>query len=182
MTPRPRIDWPAQTPPDDFADRVVAAALTERVVAAQDEPAALGAGDLLPRNSVQPRARGWRGYMSWLVAAAFGMMVFAGIVVHDKTQEAARQQAIAAEQARVAAEENAKLRQQMVEAMAKVDTLMDQLSSATSDAQRSELKRKIDEEKARQVALKRAAGGGGDRVMSKPPCKCQPGDPLCSCL
>jgi hypothetical protein len=180
MTLRPRIDWPAQTPPDDFADRVVAAALTDRVAVAQDEPAALGAGDLPPRNSLAPRRRGWAG---WLVAAAFGMMLIAGAGLFNKTQEAARQQAVAAEQARVAAEENAKLKKQMQEAQATIDAIMDQLASATTDAQRAELKDKINAEKMRQSSLakSRAAGGGADRA-SKAPCNCKAGDPLCSCL
>ena len=213
MTPRPRIDWPAQTPPDDFADRVVAAALSDRVAVAQDEPVALGTGDLSMRNSLQPRARAWRGWAGWLVAAAFGMMFFAGIVAHNKTQEAARQQAIAAITAQE--EEHKLLKQQMAEAQAKIDALVDQLTVATNDAQRAELKRKIEEEKNGQrflasragggeapppapaaapvpVAAKRSAGGAAApaaaapppaaKAGSKPTCKCQPNDPLCTCL
>jgi hypothetical protein len=200
MTPRPRIDWPAQTPPDDFADRVVETALTDRVAVAQDEPAALGAGDLPLRGSLQPRARGWRVHAGWLVAAALGTMFMAGIVVFNKTQEAERQQAIAAEQVRVASEENAKLKTQMEEAQQKIDALVDQLSVSTSDAQRAELKRKIDEEKSllavksrgsAAVAMKAApaaaavppaAAAPPPAAKPKPACKCQPNDPLCSCL
>jgi septal ring factor EnvC (AmiA/AmiB activator) len=162
---------------------VVAAALTDRVAVAQDEPAALGAGDLPLRSSLQPRARGWRVHAGWLVAAALGTMFMAGIVVFNRTQETARQQAIAAEQVSVAAEENAKLKKQLEEAQQKVDALIDQLAVASTDDDRAELKRKIEEEKARQYALKgRAAGGGPPAAKTKPACKCQPNDPLCSCL
>jgi threonine dehydrogenase-like Zn-dependent dehydrogenase len=183
MTPRPRIDWPAQTPPDDFADRVLAAALTEGVAVAHDEHAALGVGDLPPRTSVGPRARAGRGYIGWLVAAAFATMLLSGIVVVNKTQEAARQQALQAELITAKEEENKIHRQRMLEAQAKVDTLIDQLVTASTDAQRADLKRKIEEERQRQAALQSSARGAvGAASKARAPCKCQPGDPLCSCL
>jgi hypothetical protein len=180
MTTRPRIDWPAQTPPHDFADRVVGATLADRVAVAHDEHAALGVGDLPPRTSVQPRARGWRGYTAWLVAAAFATMLLSGIVVVNKTQDAARQQAAQTAIIQAKEEENRLLRQRMLEAQAKVDALIDELATASTDVQRAELKRKIEEERQRQAALKSSAAGAAGKVRAA--CNCQPGDPLCSCL
>jgi hypothetical protein len=170
MTPLPRIDWPAQTPPDDFADRVVDAALADRTAAAQDERAALGVGDLPMRTSLQPRKRGWRGRITWFLAAAC-LLSFAGwVFVLGRTREAERQ---AAEQAAIIAtkeEETRRLQQDMIQAQAKIDALMDQLATASTDANRTELKRKIEEEKSRQLAAKSmttvAAGGGGPRALA----------------
>lgn len=118
------------------------------------------------------------------IGGAILLAVVGGIVIHNKTQEAERQAAIAAEAARTAAEENAKLKKQMDEAQAKIDVLVGQLGEATNDAQRAELKAKIQAEKDRQAALKAAPRGGGGAApdKAKPPCKCQPGDPMCSCL
>jgi hypothetical protein len=185
MTTRARIEWPAQAPPDDFADRVVRAALADRAAVAQDELAALGTGDLPSRTSVR-RARGWRRALGWLVAAAFGATLVLGAVVLNESKQADRKQAAQAAAVIAAKEEEAKaLQEQIDQAQGKINAIMDQLATATSDAQRAELKRKIEEEKMRQASLRAhpsASAAPAAAGAAKHTCKCAPGDPLCSCL
>jgi len=171
MSPGPRIDWPAQAPPDDFADKVVGAALGERPPVTVAEP--------MP---IQPRQGVWRRRLGWLVAAAFGATFLATILVVNKVQEAKRESAAAAAVIAAKEEEAKLLQQQIQEAQQKVDVLMDQLATATNDAQRAELKQKIEEEKAKQAGLRARSGGGDPGRQARPACKCAPGDPLCSCL
>jgi colicin import membrane protein len=84
------------------------------------------------------------------------------------------------------AEESRKLQAQLAEQSQKVNDLLGQLASAQDDKTRAELKAKLVDAQQQQTRLakKAASGGGAGEAASKPkpPCNCQPGDPLCSCL
>jgi colicin import membrane protein len=84
-------------------------------------------------------------------------------------------------------EEVKRLTKQLEDQQTKVGELMQQLASAQDDKTRAELKQKLAEAQRAQQGLVQRAAGGGPRPASggdkpKPPCNCQPGDPLCSCL
>jgi colicin import membrane protein len=82
-------------------------------------------------------------------------------------------------------EEVKRLTKQLEDQQTKVGELMQQLASAQDDKTRAELKQKLAEAQKQQQGLVQRAAGGGPRPAGdkpKPPCNCQPGDPLCSCL
>jgi colicin import membrane protein len=80
-------------------------------------------------------------------------------------------------------EEVKKLQKQLEDQQAKVGELMQQLASTQDEKTRAELKAKLADAQRQQQAFVRqvtAPKPAGDKP--KPPCNCQPGDPLCSCL
>src|SRR5262249_44232773 len=125
------------------------------------------------------------------IAGAIGVVVIGGLGITfavKSNNEKQEQLAAAAEQKRIADEEQAKLKAQMAEQLAKVDGLKSQLDSAKDEATRLALQKQLDEERAKADKMK-PGGGGGPRPSTgsgagptKPACNCTPGDPLCSCL
>jgi colicin import membrane protein len=122
-----------------------------------------------------------------LMAIAIAVPVVAGgagYFIYDNYKQ--NQAKIAAQEAegRRLAEEKAKLDAQLKEQAAKVEGLLNQLSSAKDEATRLALQKQIEEAQEKQKALTRGGGGakpsGGGGAAK--PCNCQPGDPLCSCL
>jgi colicin import membrane protein len=84
-------------------------------------------------------------------------------------------------------EEVKRLTKALEDQQAKVGSLLQDLASAKDENTRSELRAKLAEAQKQQQGLVQRAAGGGPRPSSggdkpKPPCNCQPGDPLCSCL
>ena len=122
-----------------------------------------------------------------LMAIAIAVPVVAGgagYFIYDNYKQ--NQAKIAAQEAegRRLAEEKAKLDAQLKEQAAKVEGLLNQLSSAKDEATRLALQKQIEEAQEKTKALKGSGGGArptGGSGASKP-CNCQPGDPLCSCL
>jgi hypothetical protein len=81
------------------------------------------------------------------------------------------------------AEEATKLQAQLDEQAKRVDYLLAQLSSAQDEKTRVELAARLADAQKTQTRLQTAASAGaGAMPKSRPACKCQPGDPLCSCL
>jgi colicin import membrane protein len=113
-----------------------------------------------------------------------GLGIYLGKIKPDQeARERATQAALQAQQ-----EEARRMQIELEKQTQKVNDLMAQLSQATSDAQRAEIKRQIEAEQRKAQAIRastaaRPSSGGGDApAKPKPPCNCQPGDPLCSCL
>ena len=112
-----------------------------------------------------------------------------GFLVYKQHTEA--QARIAAQEAQQQAleDEKKKLEANAKEQAQKIDNLLTSLSSAKDEATRLALQKQLEEERAKQDALKKGGGGsgrpasgGGTSGGSKAPCNCSPGDPLCSCL
>jgi colicin import membrane protein len=124
-----------------------------------------------------------------LIGVIAGVIVIGGLttffVVKSSQENEARIQAEAAK-ARELEEQNKRLEAQRIESEKKVGSLLDQLSSAKDEATRLALQKQLEAEQERQKKL--TVGGGGRPAAgspgggAKPPCNCQPGDPLCSCL
>jgi septal ring factor EnvC (AmiA/AmiB activator) len=74
-----------------------------------------------------------------------------------------------------AQEEARRLREQLKEMQARIDAMLVQLANANDEATRASLQKQLDE-------AKREAERLGGRKPDKPACKCNPADPLCTCL
>lgn len=112
----------------------------------------------------------------------------AGYFAYDSHQKQQATIAAAAQHQQVLEEEKKKLEEQARQGQENIAKLNDALANAKDDAQRLALQKQLDDEKARQDALKKPGVGGPARTTpgntggAKPPCNCAPGDPLCSCL
>jgi colicin import membrane protein len=119
-----------------------------------------------------------------LIIGGVAVVLIGGGATYLVVQNSARQQAelatIAAQKAQ--AEDEAKKRDaQLKEQAAKIDGLLNQLSSAKDDAQRLALQKQLEEEKAKTDSIRK--GGGGPAKSDAPAApkkKCHPGDPLCT--
>lgn len=76
--------------------------------------------------------------------------------------------------------ELAKLKADYDSAHREVTDLQRQLDATTDEAKKKDLQAELDAAKEREKKAVSALGGGGSST-SKKPCKCAPGDPLCSC-
>jgi len=113
------------------------------------------------------------------VVIALGVGWYFGV---KKPEDERRAAEVAAAQVKQE-EEVKKLQKQLEDQQAKVGELMQQLASTQDEKTRAELRAKIADAQRQQQGLVRqvaAPKSGGDKP--KPPCNCQPGDPLCSCL
>jgi colicin import membrane protein len=122
-----------------------------------------------------------------LLAIAIAVPVIgigAGYLAYTSSQETKAKIAAQEAEGRRLAEEKAKLDAQLKEQAAKVEGLLNQLSSAKDEATRLALQKQIEEAQEKQKTLR--SGGGGAKPASgggaATKCNCQPGDPLCSCL
>ncbi|MRG92817.1 hypothetical protein [Polyangium spumosum] len=93
--------------------------------------------------------------------------------LRDARREREREDAVrGAEEAEQTAKVRAKERQ------TKIDSLVSMLAGAKDETERTALEKRLAEERAKQAA----EGGSAPASTTGKPCKCEPGDPLCSCL
>lgn len=99
-----------------------------------------------------------------------------GAAEHNKSRVEKEKEAILAQQQQKD-EEAKKLQAQLKEQSAKIERLLADLTSAKSDAERAAIQKQLEEaQDAKNVLM------GRPKKSPAPACKCQPGDPLCSCL
>lgn len=99
-----------------------------------------------------------------------------GKVFADREREAREAALLAEMEKKKAEEEKKKLEAQLKEQNAKIERLLAELSNAKDEAQRAALQKQLED---LQMAGKK------QKTMAAPPkkeCKCEPTDPLCSCL
>lgn len=120
---------------------------------------------------------------SLLLLVVVGVVAVGGIGAYlFRQNQAETQKRIAEEEARWLAEEKGKRDSHLKEQQAKIDRLLSQLPAAKDETERAAIQRQLEEARSEMNALR------GDRARrpiyptSVAPCKCAPGDPLCSCL
>lgn len=98
-------------------------------------------------------------------------------VLADKEREA-REAALLAEmqERKKAEEEKKKIDEKRKEQNAKVEKLLEELANAKDEAQRAALQKQLEEA---QGAARKENGAAPPKAKE---CKCEPSDPLCSCL
>jgi colicin import membrane protein len=114
------------------------------------------------------------------VLAIFLGVYFGKIKPEQERKEREAAAAIAQQQ-----EDAARKAKDLERLQTQVNELLSQLTDAKSDADKASLKAKIAEAQSAAAALRRVGGGGAAAAggaKSDKPCKCQAGDPLCSCL
>lgn len=119
--------------------------------------------------------------------AALLLVAILGIYFGKVKPEAEQREAAAQAALLQQAEEAKKLQRQLEEQSQKVNDLVAQLASAKDQSTRDALAQQLQDAQRKKDALNKVAapsGGGAasPRPANKPPCTCQAGDPLCSCL